>query len=164
VSRGRHLLVLLCAAVLVAGCGDDADRDDKGAITTGGDQSAFDLKVGDCFNDPEGVTDPEGAVVTKVAAVPCSQGHDNEVFGVVKRSEDKDAALPGQEVVTRFGTEECAKRFQAYVGKSPQQSDLALAPLSPTKESWEQQDDRTSFCVLYELGKKLTGSKKGSEE
>ncbi len=141
---------------VVAGCGDDAERDDKGAITTGGEASAFNLKVGDCFDDPD-----SGGQIADVAAVPCTDPHDNEVFGLEKNPADGD--FPGTEQVNMFGEEKCSALFESYVGTAPAESSLQLATLNPTKDSWEQEEDRTAVCVLSGE-EKLTGSKKGSAE
>src|SRR5690554_1114814 len=60
----------------------DAKRDDSGALVSEGNINAFEIRVGDCFNDESTSSSGEQAPVTGVHGVPCSQAHDNEVYAV----------------------------------------------------------------------------------
>ncbi|WP_460801941.1 hypothetical protein [Microbacterium sp. GXF6406] len=66
---------LLIAGIALTGCSQTATRDAATEeVTEAGDVSAFEMKVGDCFDD-EG-----GEMVTEVPAVPCADAHDNETY------------------------------------------------------------------------------------
>ena len=74
--------VIYIAAALgfaIYGAVTDVDRDDNGAIVGGGSVDAFNVKIGDCFNDTFG----DDEEVTNVPGVPCSDPHDNEAFAII---------------------------------------------------------------------------------
>lgn len=116
-----------------------------------GGQSAFELEVGDCFDDPSNFEEVE-----TVPATECSQPHDNEVYGNYDIAE---ATWPGQSVVEDWADETCYEAFETYVGTSYQTSSLDFGWLIPTQTSWDRLDDRTVTCFLYDLDlAKLSGS------
>lgn len=151
------------AVLLGAGCSDgDVSRDDSGAIEEEGDVNAFDVEVGDCFDDPEGFEEGQLDEIFDLPAVPCSQPHDNEAFALVELEGDDDE-FPGQQTVGEQGLDLCLEEFEPYVGIDYDSSSLAFdAYLTPTEESWKL-GDREVVCALYdgELAP-LTGSMKGS--
>jgi hypothetical protein len=59
---------------------DKTQRDDKGNIEQSGDLGAFQIKVGDCFNDMPSVEVGSNAFVEKVTGVPCSGSHHWEAY------------------------------------------------------------------------------------
>lgn len=133
---------------------DDASRDDSGQIVGGGDLDVADMVPGDCFNDPENLEDS----VTHVAAVPCSEPHDNEVFAVSSVGSSLGDRFPGIDVLDRYTYESCIGPFESYTGEDYTQSSLEVYAFFPTKESWDQ-GDRGFSCVLYALDfSRLTGS------
>jgi hypothetical protein len=125
------------------------------AVACGGDKSVFDLAVGDCFDD-----DPEAAeAVASVAIVDCSEPHDNEIYFEYSMT---DAVFPGQEAAAQAAAQRCIQEFEGFVGKSYQESDLDIFPITPTPESWDQ-GDRVVYCAIYALDlSKLTGSMRGA--
>ncbi len=139
--RLRTFLAVTALLFGVAACSDD--------------NSVFDLKVGDCFND-----DPDaGDAVSSVATVDCSQPHDNEVYFEFSMT---DAAFPGREATTQAAAERCVSEFQGFVGLSYPESNLDIFPITPTLESWAE-GDRVVYCVLYALDlSKLTGTMRGA--
>jgi hypothetical protein len=140
-----------------------ARRDASGMITGSGEMDAFDIETGDCFDDEylaptEGV---DGVVeVTDVAAIPCSQPHDNEVYAVF----DVDLPeFPGGEEMFYVAESACLERFEEFVGNSYEASSLDILHLYPTKESWTLLDDREVVCALYDMRyEKLVGSARGT--
>ena len=131
-----------------------ADRDDNGAIVNAGSVDAFQMRVGDCFDDGSTFADDE---VNSVPGVPCSNPHDNEVYAVYDVAA---AAFPG-EAMAGMAREGCLERFQAFVGNDYESSGLDIATLYPSPESW-QQNDREVVCAVYDVdAKELTGSVKG---
>lgn len=78
----KKLAAYAVVALGVAGIGwfTGAKRDDSGAIVSSGTIDAFQIRVGDCFDDAASVG--EETEVSGVRGVPCSQPHDNEVYAV----------------------------------------------------------------------------------
>ena len=131
-----------------------ADRDETGAIVDAGSVDAFQMRVGDCFDDGSTFDDEE---VNSVPGVPCSNPHDNEVYAVYDIAA---ASFPG-EGMADMAHEGCLARFEAFVGNDYESSALDIATLYPSRESW-QQNDREVVCAVYDVdAKKLTGSVKG---
>jgi hypothetical protein len=135
-----------------------ADRDDTGAIVDEGSLGAFEMRVGDCFDDGSTFAD-DNPEVNSVPGVPCSSPHDNEVYAVF----DVDAAsFPEGDEMARLAFESCMARFSEFVGKDYDSSALDIATLYPTRESWSRQNDREVVCAVYDVAAaKLTGSVKG---
>jgi hypothetical protein len=133
-----------------------ADRDETGAIVSEGSLDAFQMRVGDCFDDGSTFAgdDPE---VDDVPGVPCSQPHDNEVYAVFDVAA---ASFPGDKM-GEMAHEGCVARFEAFVGRDYDSSSLDVATLFPSAESWRQ-DDREVVCAVYDIdAKKLTGTVRG---
>ena len=134
----------------------EADRDATGAIVDAGSVDAFQVRVGDCFDDGSAF---EGDEVNSVAGVPCSKPHDNEVYAVFDVAEQ---SFPG-EALAGMVHEGCLERFEGFVGKDYDSSSLDIATMYPSRESWQQQNDREVICAVYDVeAKKLTGSMKGT--
>ena len=134
----------------------EADRDATGAIVDAGSVDAFQVRVGDCFDDGSAF---EGEEVNSVAGVPCSKPHDNEVYAVFDVAEQ---SFPG-EALAGMAHEGCLERFEGFVGKDYDSSSLDIATMYPSRESWQQQNDREVICAVYDVeAKKLTGSMKGA--
>ena len=135
-------MTLMVLVVFAAACGG-AERDASGDIVAAGDESAFDLRIGDCFDDPSNF-----AEVASVPALPCSEPHDNEVFAKVNMT---NATYPGDGSVDDFAMPACYDAFEAYTGESYEASALDFGYLGPSAESWEQIDDREVICLLYDV-------------
>lgn len=136
-----------------------ADRGDSGEIVSGGDLDVMSLQVGDCFNDPENLED----VVYNVAAVPCNEAHDSEVFAVASVAAAFPRAFPGQDALWEYSYDVCSgSPFDSYVGTPYSDSSLEVFSFTPTQESWDE-GDREFVCALFRLdGAKLNGTVRGS--
>jgi len=135
----KLLLVAAAALVVSVACGSG---------------NVFELKVGECFDDAQGVD-----VVSDVEMVDCDEPHDNEVYALFDMA---DGDFPGMSVVEDAALEGCFDAFEPYVGIDYLSSVLDFSWLSPTPDSWDQ-DDREIVCVAYDLDqKKLTGTVKDS--
>jgi hypothetical protein len=146
----RNWIIGLVIAVGASAC--TADRDQTGAIVGEGSVDAFQVRVGDCFDDGSVF---EGDEVNSVAGVPCSKPHDNEVYAVFDVAQQ---SFPG-EALAGIAHEGCLERFQGFVGNDYESSSLDIATLYPSSESWSQQNDREVVCAVYDLeAKKLTGT------
>ena len=131
------------------------------ATACGGGKSVFSLEVGDCFDD----SPSQAAELSEVDEIPCSESHDNEVYAVGDHPASSDAPYPGGDALDDYSTGYCLSEFDNYVGIDYQDSRLDLAYFSPTRDGWEDDDDREVACFLYDLNlAKLTGSMKGSRE
>ena len=126
-----------------------------GGLIACGQQSVFSLPVGTCFDDQ---ADGE---ISSVPEVDCSQPHDNEVFALIEYTETE--TYPGADQMSALSEDLCIARFEDYVGLDYQSSALAVFPIFPTEESWNQDDDREVICALYNADlSKLTGSMEGA--
>lgn len=144
-DRTRPLLIAaIAAAGLAAGCSSTADvdettRDDSGAITEGGELGVFQIEVGDCFD----VGDADE--VETVDAIPCDQPHVYEAFATFELTGED---YPGDVVVGEQAGAGCIERFEAYVGAPYETSSLYVFPISPSEQTWEDEDDREVICAL----------------
>ena len=144
------------AIAAVFGITQAATRNDAGEITAAGSVGAFEVQVGDCFDDEAF----EATEITEVPGVPCSEPHDNEVYAAFNLAGDK---WPGDDKVDELSEQGCLERFPSAIGKSYEQSTLAYTSIQPTKGSWEQVDDREVLCIAFHMDyEKLTGTVRGS--
>ena len=156
----RYLLAaLLAATVGLSACssGDEATRDEAGAVASEGSVDAFSVKLGDCLNEPI----PAGTAlqeVEEVAAAPCGQPHDGEVYAVFDLP---DGDFPGDDAVGKAGEERCVADFEGFIGMPYDDSALEFFTYQPTEASWETQDDREIVCVVVDPNVKTTGTLKG---
>jgi hypothetical protein len=149
--------IVIAAGAYVFHSTMQADRDESGAIVGEGTLDAFQMRVGDCFDDGAAFTD-DSPEVNSVPGVPCTSPHDNEVYAVF----DVNApSFPGDEM-ERMAFESCKQRFASFVGRDYDSSALDIATLYPTRESWNGHHDREVVCAVYDVAQtKLTGSVKG---
>jgi len=134
-----------------------AERDSSGEIVGAGSVGAFEMKVGDCFNDTNAALEGEG--ISSVPAVPCGESHDNEVYALF---EVQSADFPGDTRMDELAFEGCLERFERFVGKDYDSSVLDIYTVYPTRESWAQVNDREVICAVYDMNlAKLEGSVRG---
>ena len=129
-----------------------------GLVTSacGGGTSVFDLGVGDCFNDPEDLTQVE---LESVETVDCSEPHDNEIYYEYSMA---DAAFPGMNAAMESAFSRCVDEFEAFVGTPYLESSLDVFPITPTEQSWAD-GDRVVYCALYAMDlSRLRGSMQDS--
>jgi hypothetical protein len=138
---------------VVYGAVTDADRDGSGAIVDGGSVGAFQVRVGDCFDDA--VVDEGEYEVSDVPGVPCTEPHDNETYAVFDLAVD---SFPEGDAMGELAYESCYERFQPFVGRDYETSTLDINMMYPSRESW-QQNDREVICAVYDVeANKLIGS------
>ena len=154
---GGIIVVVVVIAVALGGALFSAGRSSTGEIDRAGDLSANDLRVGDCFD----LKDPDAEEVGDVAAHPCTEAHEYEVFYVGLLAE---GPYPGQEALTEFVIDNCEPAFGAYVGTAYLDSQLDFSWLYPSDESWND-GDRSVQCAAYDpRNNRLTSSLKGSAQ
>ena len=133
-------VVLAVAAWLGADLLSQADRDASGAIVGAGEVLGGELKVGDCFDLPEGE-------FTGVNAVPCSDPHELELVAVVSHPGGGDAPYPSNEEFTQAAAPTCVNAFENYVGTPLDQSEIGMTTITPTPDGWKG-GDRQIQCVV----------------
>jgi hypothetical protein len=79
--RSWAVYIAIPAGVFFFNSSFQADRDSEGAIVSEGQIDAFNIRVGDCFNDAVAPTGQDYEL-SNVNGLPCSEPHDNEVYAV----------------------------------------------------------------------------------
>jgi len=147
--------ILAVLGFVIYGAATNANRDSTGAIVGEGSVDAFQVRVGDCFNDASMDT----SEVSNVAGVPCSEPHDNETYALVNLTLED---YPGTEQMGELANESCMQEFAGFVGKDYESSTLDILTMYPSADSWRQ-DDREVVCAVYDMNiEKLVGSAKDS--
>ncbi len=150
------IYIAAAIAFFIYGAATDVDRDGSGAIVGEGSVDAFQVRVGDCFNDTYDSDDEYQ--VSDVPGVPCSDPHDNETYAVFDLSAE---SYPGGEAMGELAFESCFKRFESFVGRDYETSTLDIHMMYPSTESW-QQEDREVICAVFDVeANKLIGSAAG---
>jgi hypothetical protein len=138
----------------IYGASTSVDRDESGAIIGEGAVDAFNVQVGDCFND----TNSDSDEVSSVPGVPCSDPHDYEAFSVFDVSFE---SYPDEETMAETAYASCVERFEPFVGKDYESSTLDVTTMYPSTESWAQ-NDREVVCAVFDMeSNRLVGSAKG---
>lgn len=154
----KLVLPVIGAGVIGFGYFTQVERDESGSIVDAGDVDAFDIRLGDCFNDA-GSTG-EDVEISSIAGVPCSQPHDNEVYALVNLTQ---SSFPGEDAIGSIAFDVCLEKFESFVGKDYESSQLDIFPIYPTRQSWNELNDREVVCALYDLDlEKLAGTMRGS--
>ena len=119
-------------------------------------QSAGDLAIGQCFDEPTRDTG-----ITTVVKHDCTQAHDAEVFHVVEYTGGD--AYPISLSIDSFIDDTCVPVFATYVGQAfDSATDFDLGYFYPDREAWDD-GDRTFTCYISRVdGAKLTQSVKGA--
>ena len=110
-----------------------------------GQGNAFDMEVGECFQDPDSLE------FSDVEKVDCGVPHDNEVFATYQLTSD---SLPSSDSMQ----EGCVDRFAAAIGVDYLSSDYFVSMFGPTSEGWDELDDREVVCFVWLPGEQTTGS------
>lgn len=136
------IVTLLAASVLAAAYASvpteayDLLREERQAVD--------DLRVGDCFAEPEQLADGEAAAVNRVQLVDCELPHDSEVIAIV--AHPADGAYPGDDV-TETATQLCLDALDDVVPRARRRN-LDVVFFYPTPASWAQ-GDREIVCAAY---------------
>jgi hypothetical protein len=184
----RRLAAVLALATVVAvavtGCSDEDPPEwlvDRAAPTTstpptsttlptsttavepGQDLAAIDLEPGQCIEDASAFTGRQVNEITRTRAIPCRLAHQAEVYARADLAGGPDAAFPGIGELRRQAQQVCRDGFERFVGVRWTRSELEIAALWPSPESWPT-GDRLVVCVVFRLdGQPLTGSARGSQ-
>jgi hypothetical protein len=125
----------------------------------------FDLELGDCI-EPRSPGTPADPVlsgeVDRVEVVGCNVPHTYELIDVIVHDGPSSASFPGNDVLSRYGSERCAEHFEGIVGTPFLQSELDVILSSPTKGSWRL-GDREIQCLAFRMdGRPLEDTVVGS--
>jgi hypothetical protein len=146
--------------------GGDAPRDEPGGeITASAEADAFQILKGDCIDlealDGFGdAAEGEEYEVETVPVVPCADPHTGEVYAELVMKADK---YPGDEGMQKKFDEWCYAEFGKFVGLSYDESKYGYTGFYPTKDTWEQLDDRTLQCIVSSEDP-VKGTLKGAAE
>lgn len=122
---------------------------------TRNNQSANDLVVGSCFDEPTQSTD-----ISTVTRHECTEPHDAEVIAV---AEDSATSYPTTSDIEAFVDSTCVPVFQSYVGEDDQSNlDLTISYFYPNSDGWDSGDRTVTCYVTRDDATKLTQSIKGS--
>ncbi|NYD72308.1 septum formation family protein [Herbiconiux flava] len=159
--RSLPLALAAATAALVfslTGCAGGGASDPTRAVgDPGASQAAdpgtktdvFTVKPGDCVDD----TDDEN--VTELPVVDCAGPHDFEAFTSFEIDEGE---FPGEDAVHSQAQDACIVAMGEFVGLDYSESKLDVQYLTPTEDSWNELDDRTVVCLVYDPAGKLTGT------
>lgn len=122
-----------------------------------------DLAVGDCL------LMPNSEEISSVESADCAENHELEVFALVRLPDGDSAPYPGEDNVANAILDRCQPSFERYVGTAYSDSIWYVNAIFPTRESWEDVDDREGTCVVFQLGPgdeiaTITGSARGSAQ
>jgi hypothetical protein len=162
--RYRWLGTVLVLTVVPAACAGDEEAGRRSSTrdtptTTAGPRrmAVADLRRDDCF-DEQAVQRDETVEVDRITRLPCDRPHDNQVYAVFRRAAPEETPYPGTERVSADAQEACRARFDGYVGKVYDESELDFSTLFPTRAGWLE-GDREVMCVLFRTDQgKITGS------
>ncbi len=147
VLSGLWLVLIVVGVVWAITSG--AQRDVSGEITGGGDISLAEIEFGDCLTGLQ-----EDDAVLSVAAVPCRQSHEGEVFAIF----DLDAGRwEGVEAVASQAERGCLERMEQKFPDLYADESVEVFFFHPTEDSWRI-DDRQVACVALPPGGRASGS------
>jgi hypothetical protein len=102
--------------------------------------AADDLKVGDCFNIPNGST------IKTVEKQPCTESHNAEVIFIGEYTDG--TTYPISLSLDRYIQESCGPAFETFVGRAiDSQPELSVGYFHPTRDGWDA-GDRTITCYI----------------
>lgn len=156
-------MTVAATALALTGCsllseitgGPAAERDaETNEVVTEGKESAFSLKVGDCYNDPS-----SSGQISDVPVVPCGDEHQNEVVAIMMMD---DGEWPGADAVSETADQMCFEKFEEFIGAPYETSDIDFFSIMPSEGSWKELNDRELVCSVYDTtAETVTGSLKG---
>ncbi len=121
--------------------------------------SVFDLKPGECFDEP----DANAQTVDRLVVRDCAEPHGAEVVSIEEVPGGPSATFPGDDAVGRTADDACTAAFTTYVGISPEESDFDITYFTVTADGWAN-GDRSFDCIAIPDGESPTsGSIRGAK-
>ncbi len=125
----------------------------QGIAPVSGSIENADVAVGDCFN---GYLE---ASISEIVRVPCDLPHEYEVYHEFQVTGEE---YPGTWTTRKIAVEGCLSQFETLEGRDYQLSELDVAYLYPSAESWRN-GDQAVMCVAFDTtGADLVGNAVGS--
>lgn len=153
------IYIVIALAVVAYNAATQADRDGSGAIVGEGAVDAFNIRLGDCFDDSSTSFGDGSQQVNDLPGVPCAEPHDNEVYAVINLTLPE---FPEGDTIGEVAFDTCMTKFDTFVGNDYDSSSLDILTLYPTRDSWNQLNDREVVCAVYDMNSaKLSGSAQG---
>jgi hypothetical protein len=154
----RFWWIPAAAIALAIGYFTTAQRGDDGSLSSAGNVTVQDLRVGDCFNAGE-FSEGEGEV-SDVDGVPCTEPHAFEVFEVADYNGSTYPATQAQFEAAFDAV--CVGPFESYVGMPYADSALWASAITPTQDGWNG-GDHEFICHLHNQDQSpITGSQRGA--
>ncbi len=159
-------VVLVVGATLVAGVlignvegaagnGEDSGAEESG--DSGESTSIYDVKVGDCYNEPD-----EYGATTELDVIDCGEPHDAEVYAIFQLEGNRE--WPGESTIDAEAQAECeGDVFESYVGTEWDSSKYDKWYYTPDEDLWEDGDYEV-ICSAIDPESMLTGSVADSGE
>jgi hypothetical protein len=115
--------------------------------------NAGDLKVGDCFDDPQGVE-----TVKDVQHHPCNESHTSEVVFIGTVPGD-NATYPPKATFTSWAVTNCVPAFSAYTGIDiATQEVLDMTYFFPLEDGWKRGEHSVTCYIFRVDGKPVSSS------
>lgn len=133
------LWLVLAAVVITVEVTAQADRDDAGTIVGSGSLAPENLRVGDCLNE----YDADSDAVYKVAAVPCSEQHEAEVYAVLSLD---IVDFPGDGPLEEIVGDRCIDALESVSPEVFDDESYGVYWYQPSEETWED-GDRGVQCL-----------------
>lgn len=106
--------------------------------------NAGELRAGDCFDEPAGVTD----TIDDVQHHPCTEAHRFEAILVTDHPAAKNAAFPTADALEGWVGAQCVPVFASYTGLDLKTQDaVELWYYTPTAEGWDK-GSRKIICYV----------------
>lgn len=137
----------IAVAVIIA-ISTSADRDSTGTIAEGGSVSATAVRVGDCLNGLDDLSN-----ITSLPAVPCAEPHEGEVFDVFDLP---SGPYPGDAGLESVVEDECNTRLADFSAAAVADPNVGLYYLGPREVNWDA-GDREVVCIATTLDGPSTG-------
>ncbi len=103
------LYIAVALGFFIYGTVTQVDRDDSGAIIGDGSVDAFQVRIGDCFNDADSMDDE----ISSLPGVPCSDPHDNEAYALINLTIQ---SYPEGDGMAELAHKSCLAKFDSFVG------------------------------------------------
>ena len=131
-------------------------------VAPGQDLAAIELQVGQCIEDASAFTGRQVNEITRTRSIPCRRAHAAEVYFRDGLAGGPDVPFPGVGELRGQAQALCRNGFEPFVGVRWTRSELDIAALWPSPDSWPT-GDRLVVCVIFRVdGQPLTGTARGS--
>jgi Septum formation len=128
----------------------------------GQELAVVDLEPGLCIDDASAFTGRQVNEITRIRSTPCRVEHQAEVYLRPELPGGRNAPFPGIGELRRQAQQACRDGFEGFVGVRWTRSELEIAALWPSPDSWPT-GDRQVVCVVFRLdGQPMVGSARGS--